>query len=77
MEDPLLLKALKALEEVRETQRLHKKMLNALVKFGRGSNVTAGTLPEGTTFPLDTMTEFRRVEIKLQEPDFADRVVSY
>ena len=61
---------------------MHTKMLNALVKLGKGlerddMNYTARVFwQSSSTFPMNTVIEFRHMEIKIQESVFADAVVS-
>ena len=67
---------LEDLREIRETQGVHTKMLITLLKHVKGVSITEHTLPEGVLLPLTRTDEFHDLEDKLQEPDFADGMVS-
>ena len=69
----LLRKVLSSLEEVKEVQQIHGRMLQAVLK---GQPHTEARLPEGACFPLASEEQFEAMELKLADSAFADGVVS-
>ncbi|KAL3975396.1 translocation protein SEC63 [Sarotherodon galilaeus] len=66
-------KVLAILEEVKETQLVHSKMLNALLKQKNGS-VTA--VPEGVVLPLKTQDDVEALNGKLEDSSLMSAVVA-
>ncbi|XP_076737240.1 uncharacterized protein LOC143415729 isoform X2 [Maylandia zebra] len=66
-------KVLAILEEVKETQLVHSKMLNALLKQKNGS-VTE--VPEGVVLPLKTQDDVEALNGKLEDSSLMSAVVA-
>ncbi|CAM4598839.1 unnamed protein product [Leuciscus chuanchicus] len=60
--ETMFTKLLTVLEEVKETQRVHRKMLNALLKKQDGSVLE---VPEGVVLPLKTQADLEALDQKL------------
>ncbi|KAL0148851.1 hypothetical protein M9458_055860, partial [Cirrhinus mrigala] len=60
--EAMFTKLLTILEEVKETQQVHSKMLNALLKKQDGSVVE---VPEGVVLPLKTQSDLEALDQKL------------
>ncbi len=66
-------KLLTILEEVKETQHVHGKMLNVLLKKQDGSVVE---VPEGVVLPLKTQADLEALDQKLGDHTVMSAVVS-
>ena len=64
----------KLFEEVKHTQKIHSKMLNALLKQKHA--VSVPELPDGAEFPLKTEEEVQAMNEKLCDAEFKTAVVS-
>uniref|UniRef100_A0AAZ1XAF2 DUF4806 domain-containing protein n=2 Tax=Oreochromis aureus TaxID=47969 RepID=A0AAZ1XAF2_OREAU len=71
--EPMFSKVLAILEEVKETQLVHSKMLNALLKQKNGS-VTE--VPEGVVLPLKTQDDVEALNGKLEDSSLMSAVVA-
>ncbi|XP_056101434.1 uncharacterized protein LOC130080162 [Rhinichthys klamathensis goyatoka] len=67
-------KLLTLLEEVKETQRVHSNMLNALLK--QHNHESLPNVPEEAVFPLTTTEEVEAMNEKLLDPRFMSSVVA-
>lgn len=66
-------------QELQETLRIQGSVLNKIWRHLSGGNVTAtssGRLPSGAVLPLSTMDDFRRLEGRLTDTEFAEALVS-
>lgn len=72
--DGMLARILTLLEEIKETQRLHGRMIQTLLQQRDAPVFSA--LPEGTVFPLKTVSDVQNMEQKLADPTFLKEVVS-
>uniref|UniRef100_A0A1A7XER4 DUF4806 domain-containing protein n=2 Tax=Iconisemion striatum TaxID=60296 RepID=A0A1A7XER4_9TELE len=66
-------KVLSILEEVKETQRVHSRMLNALLQPKDGSAVE---VPEGVDLPLETQEDVEDLNARLEDRKFMSSVVA-
>lgn len=71
--EAMFTKILTVLEEVKETQRVHGKMLNVLLKKQDGSMVE---VPEGVVLPLKTQADLEALDQKLGDRSVMSAVVS-
>ncbi|XP_016099609.1 uncharacterized protein [Sinocyclocheilus grahami] len=71
--EAMFTKLLTILEEVKETQRVHGKMLNALLKKQDGSVVE---VPEGVALPLKTQSDLEALDQKLGDRSVMSAVVT-
>ncbi|XP_026110043.1 uncharacterized protein LOC113082825 [Carassius auratus] len=71
--EAMFTKILTVLEEVKETQRVHGKMLNALLKKQDGSMVE---VPEGVVLPLKTQADLEALDQKLGDRSVMSAVVA-
>ncbi len=71
--ETMFTKILTVLEEVKETQRVHGKMLNALLKKQDRSMVE---VPEGVVLPLKTQADLEALDQKLGDRSVMSAVVS-
>lgn len=71
--EAMFTKLLTVLEEVKETQRVHGKMLNALLKKQDGSVVE---VPEGVVLPLKTQADLEALDQKLSDRSLMSDAVS-
>jgi len=71
--EAMFTKILTILEEVKETQSVHGKMLNALLKKQDGSMVE---VPEGVILPLKTQADLEALDQKLGDRSVMSAVVS-
>ncbi len=69
----MFIKLLTLLEEVKETQRVHSNMLNALLKQ---HDEPLPEDPEGIVFPITTTEDLEAMNEKLQDPRLMSIVVS-
>lgn len=69
----MFVKLLTLLEEVKETQRVHSNMLNALLK--QPNHESLPDVPEGAVFPLTTTEDVEAMNEKLHDPRFMSSVV--
>ncbi len=69
----MFIKLLTLLEEVKETQRVHSNMLNALLKQ---HDEPLPEDPEGIVFPITTTEDLEAMNEKLQDPRVMSIVVS-
>ena len=58
---------------MKETQRVHGKMLNALLKKQDASQIE---VPEGVVFPLKTQADVEALDEKLEDRSLMSAVVS-
>ena len=65
-----------ALEEVRQNQDIHGRVLQNILRGQAGQTPNAGRLPAGATFPLKDIEEFKAMEAKLTDEAFVDGIVS-
>lgn len=72
--DGMLARILTVLEEIKETQRVHGRMMQTHLRQRDAPAVSA--LPEGTVFPLKTVSDVQNMEQKLADPTFLKEVVS-
>ncbi|XP_019900814.2 uncharacterized protein LOC109615610 [Esox lucius] len=71
--DAMFARLLTVLEEIKETQRVHGRMIQSLLTQRDASAVTA--LPEDVVFPLRTVSDVAAMEQKLADPTFHKQVV--
>uniref|UniRef100_A0A9J8C6V3 DUF4806 domain-containing protein n=1 Tax=Cyprinus carpio carpio TaxID=630221 RepID=A0A9J8C6V3_CYPCA len=71
--EAMFTKILTVLEEVKETQRVHGKMLNVLLKKQDGSMVE---VPEGVVLPLKTQADLEALDQKLGDRSVMSAVVA-
>ncbi|XP_048023088.1 glutamate--tRNA ligase-like [Megalobrama amblycephala] len=71
--EAMFTKLLTVLEEVKETQRVHGKMLNALLKKQDGSVLE---VPEGVVLPLKTQADLEALDQKLGDRSVMSAVVT-
>ncbi len=71
--EAMFTKLLTILEEVKETQHVHGKMLNVLLKKQNGSVVE---VPEGVVLPLKTQADLEALDQKLGDHTVMSAVVS-
>ncbi|XP_039536305.1 uncharacterized protein LOC120484925 [Pimephales promelas] len=71
--DAMFARLLTILEEIKETQRVHGRMIQSLLTQRDASTVAA--LPEDIVFPLRTVSDVDVMEQKLADPTFHKRVV--
>ncbi|XP_026035429.1 uncharacterized protein LOC113029036 isoform X3 [Astatotilapia calliptera] len=70
----MFVRVLTLLEDIKETQRIHSRMLQSLLKQRDGP--VAAVLPEGAVFPLRTVADVEALEQKLIDPVFLKEVVA-
>lgn len=70
--DNVLFHILKVLEEVKETLRVHGRMLQTMAQRGNSGD-TLSVIPDG--FPLKTVGEVEVMEEKLSDPSFMSELV--
>jgi len=66
--DSVLVSILRVLEELKQTQRVHERMLQTILHQQGSSGTTVSSTPEG--FPLKTVSDVEVMEEKLANPDF-------
>ncbi|CAI5636559.1 unnamed protein product [Oreochromis niloticus] len=71
--EPMFSKVLAILEEVKETQLVHSKMLNALLKQ---KNCSVTEVPEGVVLPLKTQDDVEALNGKLEDSSLMSAVVA-
>ncbi|XP_038150083.1 uncharacterized protein LOC119789318 [Cyprinodon tularosa] len=71
--DNVLFHILKVLEEVKETLRVHGRMLQTMAQRGNSGD-TLSIIPDG--FPLKTVGEVEVMEEKLSDPSFMSELVT-
>ena len=64
----------KLLEEVKDTQKVHTRMLTNILKQKEG--VPLFIVPEGAVFPLQTIADVESMNTKLSDSEFNSAVVS-
>ena len=62
------------IEEIKETQKVHGKMLNVLLKKQDASMME---VPDGVVFPLQTQADVEALEEKLGDRSLMSAVVSF
>lgn len=67
-------KLLTIVEEIKETQKVHGKMLNVLLKK---EDASVMEVPDGVVFPLQTQADVEALEEKLGDRSLMSAVVSY
>ncbi|XP_038126614.1 uncharacterized protein LOC119773626 [Cyprinodon tularosa] len=70
----MFVRVLTLLEDIKDTQRVHSRMLQSLLKQRDGP--VAAVLPEGARFPLQTVQDVEALEQKLLDPVFLKEVVA-
>nr|XP_055051218.1 uncharacterized protein LOC129437076 [Misgurnus anguillicaudatus] len=73
--DSMFARLLTVLEEIKETQKVHGRMLQSLLTQRDATTVRAA-LPEDTVFPLRTVSDVDAMEQKLSDPTFLNQVVA-
>lgn len=73
LEMALFARLLTVLEEIKETQRVHGRMIQSLLTQQDARAVAA--LPEDIVFPLRTVSDITAMEQKLSDPTFQKQVV--
>lgn len=73
MDQQMFIQLVKLLEEVKDTQRVHTRMLTNLLKQKEGVEVL--TVPEGAVFPLNTVEDVEAMCAKLGDVEFNSAVV--
>ena len=71
--DNLFVRILTVLEEVKETQRVHGRMLQMLLHQHGNIGTTISSTPEGV--PLKTLSDVEVMEEKLANPNFMSELV--
>ena len=74
VEHHMYLQLVKLLEEVKDTQRVHTRILNNILK--QKDEVPVLTVPEGAVFPLKTVEDLEAMCGRLRDPEFFSAVVS-
>ncbi|XP_076599435.1 uncharacterized protein LOC143328252 [Chaetodon auriga] len=72
--DGMFARILTLLEEIKDTQRVHGRMIQTLLSQGDAPAVSV--LPEGTVFPLRTVSDVQEMEQKLADPTFHKEVAA-
>lgn len=70
----MFVRVLTLLEDIKETQRIHSRMLQSLLTQRDGP--VAAVLPEGAVFPIRTVADVAALEQKLADPVFLKEVVN-
>lgn len=70
----MFIRVLTLLEDIKDTQRVHSRMLQSLLKQNDGP--VAAVLPAGAVFPLQTVADVEALEQKLSDPVFLKEVVT-
>ncbi|XP_026043083.1 uncharacterized protein LOC113033477 isoform X1 [Astatotilapia calliptera] len=70
----MFVRVLTLLEDIKDTQRVHSRMLQSLLTQRDGP--VAAVLPEGAVFPIRTVADVAALEQKLADPVFLKEVVS-
>ena len=74
----MYLQLIKQLEEVKENQIIHSKMLNTImIQLKQNPAITLPVVPEGAVFPLKTVQEVEAMNAKLGDSDFKAAVVCF
>ncbi|XP_063356624.1 uncharacterized protein LOC134646697 [Pelmatolapia mariae] len=68
----MFVRVLTLLEDIKDTQRVHSRMLQSLLKQPDGP--VDAVLPEGAVFPLRTVADVEALEQKLADPVFLKEV---
>lgn len=71
--DGIFIRLLSLLEEIKETQRVHGKMIQSLLTQRDGN--TVAVLPQDILFPLKTVSDVEAMELKLTDPTVHKEVV--
>ncbi|KAA0702512.1 hypothetical protein E1301_Tti021314 [Triplophysa tibetana] len=71
----MFVRLLTILEEIKETQRVHGRMIQALLTQRDGT--TVATLPEDIIFPLKTVSDVDAMEQKLADPTLQKQVMGH
>ncbi|KAK2874658.1 hypothetical protein Q8A67_021811 [Cirrhinus molitorella] len=72
--DGMFTRLLSLLEEIKETQRVHGKMIQSLLTQRDGN--TVAVLPQEIHFPLKTVSDVEEMELKLADPTIHKEVVA-
>lgn len=70
----MFVRVLTLLEDIKETQKVHSRMLQSLLKQHDGP--ATALLPEGAVFPLRTVADVEALEQKLADTVFLKEVVN-
>lgn len=71
--DGISIRILSLLEEIKETQRVHGKMIQSLLTQRDGN--TVAVIPQDILFPLKTVSDVEAMELKLADPTILKEVV--